>query len=405
MSLETPTSDTADGSLPADAEPVLVGADSDVTPTVSIVMPTMNEEAGIEECLRKARSALEELGVTGEIVVSDSSDDRTPEIAAAFGARVVEPERSGYGAAYQYAFERCRGDYIVMGDADTTYDFEELPKLFAPVAEGEADLVLGSRLDGEIKPGAMPALHQYIGNPALTAFLNVFYDVGVSDAHSGFRVFTRETIESLELRSDGMEFASEMIMVAGVEGFTIEEVPITYHEREGEATLDSFRDGWRHVKFMLVNAPGYLFSIPGLVMGIVGLVLLTLGYSDILINGQPIGVNSLIAGSLLMLVGYQVGSFGLLTTVVADPIQKPGDPITNWVHKHFTLERGTLLGLATLAAGAAIAAFLVYRWFESGFTVLPTVETDIVAATLILLGIQTVYISFFANIVGSAVGE
>jgi hypothetical protein len=365
-------------------------------------MPTLNEERGIDECIGRIKNAVLELDVTAEIIISDSSTDRTPDIAAELGARVVSPEGTGYGNAYRYAFERTRGEYIAMGDADTTYDFEELPKLFEVVAGGEADMVMGTRLGGDIKPGAMPALHQHVGNPALTKFLNVFYDAGVSDAHSGFRVFSREAYDRLDLQSDGMEFASEMIMEAGAKGLRINEVPITYHEREGEATLESFTDGWRHVKFMLVNAPGYLFSVPGILMGVLGVTLMTLAFSGASLLGQPFGIHSLIAGSLLTVTGYQVGSFGLLTSIAGNPIREVQDPISRFVYDHFTLERGIALGALEFAVGSLSAGYLVYQWVASGFTELPLVSADIVAFTLIVLGIQTLFGSFFTCILADA---
>jgi len=376
----------------------LLPADSEATPAISIVMPTMNEEEGIRECIERATTALDELGVTGEIIISDASTDRTPEIAESMGAIVVEPDEPGYGYAYRYAFDHARGNYLVMGDADTTYDFEEIPRLLELVAYGDADIVMGSRLDGEIKDGAMPPLHEHVGNPLLTKFLNAFYDAGVSDAHSGFRVFSREALETLDLESDGMEFASEMIMDAGAKGLTIEEVPITYHEREGEAKLESFHDGWRHVKFMLVNAPGYLFSLPGSIMGAVGVVVMALSVFNVEVMGQGIGVHSLIAGSLLTLAGYQIGSFGFLTDVASDPIQRPDGMLTRWLNEHFTLERGVLLGLGLFAFGSLTALGLLYRWATSGFTTLPSITADIVAFTAIVLGLQTMFGAFFASI-------
>jgi hypothetical protein len=378
------------------------GAEQQQRPVLSVVMPTMNEEEGIAECIERIKRGLTEIGVEGEIIISDASEDRTPEIARSMGARVVKPDKPGYGYAYRYAFEHANGDYIAIGDADTTYDFEELPKLFELVAHGDADMAMGSRLDGEIKPGAMPPLHQYIGNPLLTKFLNVFYDAGVSDAHSGFRVISREALDTLDLQTDGMEFASEMIMDAGAKGLRIAEVPITYHEREGEAKLESFRDGWRHVKFMLVNAPGYLFSVPGMVMGVLGVLVMAMAYTGTGILGQPFGIHSLIAGSLLTLVGYQVGSFGLLAGSISNPIRRPDDPITNWVHEHFSLERGATLGVGLFLLGSAMASYLIWQWWASGFTELPLVSADIVAFTLIVLGIQTVFGSFFASIVADS---
>ncbi|MBX0298349.1 glycosyltransferase family 2 protein [Halomicroarcula sp. F27] len=364
-------------------------------------MPTLNEEDGIGECIERITTALEELKIHGEILISDSSTDRTPEIAREMGAIVVEPDGKGYGYAYRYAFERARGEYIVMGDADTTYDFESIPRLLEPVRDGTADICMGSRLNGEIRDGSMPTLHQYIGNPLLTKFLNVFYGAGVSDAHSGFRVFTREAYETLDLNTDGMEFASEMIMEAGAKDLHIEEVPIIYHEREGEETLDSFQDGWRHVRFMLVNAPGNLFSIPGIMLGVVGLAIMAIAYSGLSIGGVSLGPHSMIAGSLLVLVGFQVLCMGVFATVTSDPIRRPTDPITNWMTSSLRLDRGVTAGLAMFGLGAVYAGIMISQWIASGFTQIPLLMADIAAFTAIVIGLQTVFNSFLMSTVAS----
>ena len=380
-------------------EGVLVPRESDVTPTISVVTPTLNEEAGIEECIQRIKNALAEMGVRGEIIVSDSSDDRTPRIAREMGAIVVHPDKPGYGYAYRYAFRHVRGEYVVIGDADTTYDFEELPKLLRLVTQDGADMAMGSRLEGEIKDGSMPTLHQYVGNPLLTWFLNLFYDVGVSDAHSGFRVIRADALRDLELETSGMEFASEMIMEAGARDLEIAEAPITYHEREGEATLDSFQDGWRHVKFMLLNAPGYLFSVPGAVMSMVGLLIMGVAFSGVEVGGLSIGIHSMIAGSLLTLVGVQVASLGVFATVASDPIRRPDDPITEWLLERLRLEYGATAGLVLFGTGAAYTAFLFGGWITSGFSQLPLLMADIAAFTLIVLGVQLVFGSFFLSAV------
>ncbi|SEF66366.1 glycosyltransferase family 2 protein [Halobellus limi] len=380
---------------------LLLGADSEIDPMVSIVMPTMNEEAGIRECIERVKRAIRKSGYSTEVIISDDSTDRTPEIARELGAIVVEPEESGYGYAYRYAFEHCRGDYIVIGDADTTYDFEQFPKLLEPVIRGEADMVMGSRLEGDIKPGAMPALHQYVGNPLLTKFLNVFYDAGVSDAHSGFRAFRAGMLDELHLQTTGMEFASEMIMDAGARDVTIEEIPIVYHEREGEATLESFRDGWRHVRFMLLNAPGYLFSIPGTVMGVLGLLVLLLAFSDISLGSTSFGIHTAIAGSLLTLVGFQVSIMGAFATIASDPIQRPNDVLTETIVEHLTLERMSTLGLIVFTGGAVYATWLVVQWAQTGFTQLPMVIGDVVAFTAIVLGVQIVFNAFFMSAIAN----
>ncbi|WP_135855007.1 glycosyltransferase family 2 protein [Halorussus salinus] len=400
-SIDQTSSERGTQQRPTPTGGLLVDQDSDVEPALSVVMPTLNEEEGIAECIKRIQNGIEEFGITTEIIISDSSTDRTPEIAREMGAIVVEPDAPGYGYAYRYAFERARGDLIAIGDADTTYDFEDLPRLLDPVVRGDADMVMGSRLEGEIKPGAMPKLHQYIGNPLLTKFLNAFYGAGVSDAHSGFRVFSQEAWETLECTTTGMEFASEMIMEAGAKDLTIKEVPITYHEREGEATLESFRDGWRHVRFMLENAPGYLFSVPAVAMFAVGLLTMTLSISGVSVSGVTFGSYTMIAGSLFTIASYQLGSLSLFSAVAADPIQKPQDPFTTWVLNNFKLEHGAMLGVGTFGAGMLYTGYFAYNWVISGFTQLPVIATNLVAFTALVLGIQTIFYSFFLSIIAS----
>lgn len=379
------------------ANELLLNANSDQQPVLSVVMPTLNEEDGITTCLNWIKQAIEELQLPAEILISDSSTDRTPELAREQGAIVVTPDEPGYGYAYRYGFARTRGEYIAIGDADTTYDFRQIPRLLAHLKKTGADMVMGSRLEGEIRSGAMPPLHQYIGNPALTKFLNLFYDAGVSDAHSGFRVFTRETWETLECETDGMEFASEMIMEAGAADQMIEEVPIVYHEREGEETLDSFQDGWRHVKFMLVNAPGYLFLIPGLLLTIFGTLVMSGLMFGIPQSSISLGTNSMIAGSLFVILGVQVGSLGIFATVFGDPIQKPGDALTRVITEQLSLERGATVGLAVFTVGAAYATWLIGSWVASGFGAVPFTMSALVAFTAIVIGAQIVFSSFFLS--------
>jgi len=385
-----------------DQHDVLLGADSDLDPALSVVIPTLNEEEGIGECIERVRNALVELQEYGEIVVSDSSSDRTPEIAREMGAIVVTPDQSGYGYAYRYAFARTRGEYIVMGDADTTYDFEDIPKLLEPVRAGEADMCMGTRLDGEIRDGAMPPLHQYIGNPLLTRFLNVFYDAGVSDSHSGFRVFSRAALDEMDLQSDGMEFASEMIMEAGARDLVIAERPIIYYEREGEATLSSFEDDWRHVKFMLMNAPGYLFTVPGAILGVLGVGLMLASFANSQVGGIFFGEHTVIAGSLLSIVGYQIGSLAIFSSVATNPIRQPEDPITRFVRERFQLKHGATVGTGLLVIGGGLAAYLGVGWLQSGLSQPPYVVSLMIAFTAVILGLQTVFYSFFISMLAQS---
>lgn len=394
---ETSTDDTASG--------YLVGRESNASPVLSIVMPTLNEEEGIGECLDQIESAVAELGLPAEILVSDSSRDGTPEIARDRGAIVVEPDQPGYGHAYRYAFERARGEYVAMGDADTTYNFEEIPRLLSHLEETGVDIVMGNRLEGEIKPDAMPPLHQYIGNPLLTKFLNFFYDTGVSDAHSGFRVFRRDILEGLHLESDGMEFASEMVIKAGANGLTISEVPITYHEREGEATLDSFRDGWRHVRFMLMNAPGYLFSVPAITFGLVGIAMLFLSILDGQLSGIFFGAHTAILGSLLTIVGFQVGSLAVFSAVTADSILTPNDAVIRWIRENVRLEHGVTAGFTLFSVGTIYLIAVAILWLTSGDAGTLMIVPNMFAFTAVILGIQAVFSSFFLSMIAADTGH
>src|SRR4051794_29936356 len=232
---------------------------------VSVVIPCLNEAENIEECIRRAFAALEGAGIHGEVVVADNaSEDDSARLAAAAGARVVHEPRRGYGSAYLAGFGAARGEYIVMADADLTYDFGEIPR-FVDLLDDGAQLVMGDRMDN-IQPGAMPWLHRYVGNPVLSGILNFFFKTGVRDAHCGMRGFRRDILPTLDLRTTGMEFASEMVIRASKERLDIREFPITYHPRGGESKLSSFRDGWRHLRFLLVHSPTHLFILPGVIM-------------------------------------------------------------------------------------------------------------------------------------------
>ncbi|KOX93143.1 glycosyl transferase [Haloarcula rubripromontorii] len=390
------------GTAAKTADEFLVTPESEVTPVLSVVMPTLNEEKGIVECIDRIKTAVSELRVPTEIIVSDSSTDATPELARERGATVVTPDEPGYGYAYRYAFDKARGEYIAMGDADTTYDFEMIPQLLEPVKNGDADICMGSRLEGEIRDGSMPPLHKYVGNPLLTRFLNTFYGAGVSDAHSGFRVFTKDALETLELETTGMEFASEMIMEAGANDLTIEEVPIIYHEREGEETLDSFSDGWRHVRFMLVNAPDYLFSYPALLLVSAGALLMSLSIAQLSISGVNFGIQTMVGGSLLAIVGYQVWTLALFSSIAANPINKPEGLLVGMIREQFQLEHGASIGILAAAAGILYLGSVFGQWLLVGEAALPSATATLLASTVVVLGLQTVFGSFFMSMLADS---
>src|SRR3954470_4446052 len=277
---------------------------------VSVVIPCLNEAENIEACVKSALEALETSGILGEVLVADNAPgDGSADLAAAVGARVIHEPRRGYGSAYLAGFRAARGRYIVMADADLTYDFAEIPR-FVEHLDAGAELVMGDRMDN-IHPGAMPWLHRYVGNPVLTWILNLFFRTGVNDAHCGMRALRRDILPLLDLRTTGMEFASEMVIRASKEHLRISEVPIEYHPRGGESKLASFRDGWRHLRFLLVHSPKHLFIIPGSVLAALGSVIVLFVGAGIDFFGRAWGIHTLIGGVLLMIVGTQMLALGL----------------------------------------------------------------------------------------------
>ncbi len=371
---------------------------------ISLVIPTLNEEKTIGECIRRAKEALESLGFDYEIIVSDSSDDSTPEIARKLGAKVVFPDRRGYGYAYLYALRFAKGDIIVMGDGDGTYDFSEIPKLLEPLIIGEADFVLGSRFKGNIHKNAMPWLHRYIGNPILTWFTNFFFKTGVSDAHSGFRAIKRDAFERMKLSCTGMEFATEMVVKAKLSGLRISEVPINYYPRVAESNLRSFRDGWRHLRFMLLYSPAYLFLIPGAFFFLFGIFMMAVTIFGIRIFYNP-GIHTMISSSLISILGYQLILFGIAGEVYRSKHGIRKSRITDFFLKNLSLELGVCLGMAIFLAGFAYSLQMISKWISSGFKELPFVYQDMIAFLLLVIGLQTFFFSFFLSMLSERNGS
>jgi len=366
---------------------------------ISVVIPTKNEQEAIGKCIQKIKKLFNEQRIDGEIIVADNSTDKTPEIARSLGAKVVVPDKLGYGYAYQFGFKHVSGDYIVMGDGDGTYDFTDILRLIGPLRKKEADLVMGSRLRGKIEKGAMPWLHKYIGNPVLTGFLNLFFKVGVSDAHCGLRAFTKEALERMSFNTNGMEFASEMLIQAKRKKLRIKEVPITYYRREGKSKLSSFSDGWRHLKFMLLHAPTYLYIIPGSVFLLIGALILVAGGLHLNIGYTP-GIHSMVAGSLLFICGYQIIFLGLFAKIygVAHDLIDP-DKVTEFTSKYLSLGKGATLGLAIFLAGLTYILYLIWKWVDSGYHALPVRGENMIAFTLVVVGLQMIFSSFFLSMI------
>ncbi len=368
-------------------------------PLVSVVIPCLNEAENIEECVRTSLEVLERHGIPGEVVVADNdSMDGSGEIARRAGARVVHEPRLGYGSAYLAGFGAARGRYIVMADADLTYDFNEIPR-FVEHLDAGAQLVMGDRMDN-IHPGAMPWLHRYVGNPILTGILNLFFSTGVSDAHCGMRGFRREVLPTLDLRTTGMEFASEMVIRAAKENLDIREVPIEYHPRGGESKLSSFRDGWRHLRFLLVHSPMHLFVLPGALLAALGAIIALLVVAQIDVFGRYWDIHSIIAGALLMIVGTQVLALGLCAHAYGTYFMGEKDPWFDRMRARFRLEHGLMLGGAFITAGLVILGSIVVTWADQGFGALAQARPAVLGVTFLIVGIQVFFSSFLLSILG-----
>jgi glycosyltransferase involved in cell wall biosynthesis len=379
--------------------PVLADAEDQRAPLVSVVIPCLNEAENIERCVTAALEALRAMGVNGEVVVADNdSEDDSARLAEQAGARVVVERRRGYGSAYLAGFAASTGRYIVMADADLTYDFNDIPRFVAALEDG-AEMVIGDRMDN-IQPGAMPWLHRYVGNPILTGLLNLFFRTGVKDAHCGMRALRRDVLARLDLRTTGMEFASEMVIRASKEKLRIAEFPIEYHPRGGESKLSSFRDGWRHLRFLLVHSPNHLFIVPGAALAGVGTLIVVLVGAGLSFLGRNWGLHTLIGGSLLMIVGTQILALGLCAHAYGTYFMGEKDPWFDRMRARFRLEHGLLLGGAFAFVGAALGTVIVGTWISEGFGSLADERLAVVAASLVIVGIQIFFSSFLLSILG-----
>ncbi len=378
--------------LPADGE-------EGTAPMVSVVIPCLNEAENIEHCVLAARAALGRMDVSGEVIVADNaSEDNSAALAARAGAHVVVEPRRGYGSAYLAGFAASRGDYIVMADADLTYDFDDIPRFVTELQAG-AELVMGDRMDN-IQPGAMPWLHRYVGNPLLSGLLNLFFRTGVNDAHCGMRALRRDVLGRLDLRTTGMEFASEMVIRASKENLRIAEFPIEYHPRGGESKLSSFRDGWRHLRFLLVHSPTHLFILPGLALSGLGLLLMILVAAGLSFFGRAWGIHALIGGALLTIIGTQVLALGLCAHAYGTYFMGERDPWFDRMRARFRLEHGLLLGGLFMLAGFVMGTVVVVTWISNGFGQLSYEQLALFAAALLIVGIQIFFSSFLLSILG-----
>ena len=383
--------------------------DTSVPVAVSVVIPCLNEANSLGSCIDKAVTAFRAAGLAGEVIVADNgSTDGSMQIAEERGARVVRVEERGYGSALRAGIAAARGPFIVMGDADDSYDFGEVPK-FAEMLRQGYDVVMGNRFRGEIKPKAMPWHHKYIGNPGLTALLNLFFRTGIGDSHCGMRGFTRAVYERMDLRSTGMEFASEFVIKAAQLKARITEIPITlWPDKRGRPPhLRSFRDGWRHLRFMLLYAPNWLFLLPGGALLTAGLFLvfwLLPGPRQI----SPrviLDIHTMIFGVMFTLLGVQILSIGSFAKVFSYAERFDRNPVSlKRLLKRVKLETGLLVGGSLFLAGFAGCAWVAWKWAASGFGPLHEVRKVLFWSMWLFIGAQVTFASFFLSMLGISRG-
>lgn len=381
--------------------------DTDSELELTILMPCLDEAETLETCVRKATGYLERSGIAGEVLIADNgSTDGSQEIARAAGARVVDVPQKGYGSALLGGIEAARGEYVIMGDADDSYDFSRLDGFVERLRAGD-DLVMGNRFRGGIEPGAMPALHKYLGNPVLSWIGRVLFKSPIGDFHCGLRGFNRRSMLDLSLHTSGMEFASEMVVKASLGGARISEVPTTLQKdgRSRPPHLRSWRDGWRHLRFLLIFSPRWLFLIPGTLafaIGFLGTVLLALG-GPLVLGDVGFDISSQVYLAALTVVGYQAVLFAVLTKIYAqhEGFRIPRSRNFDRLQRRVSLESGALLGLALFLVGLGLAIAQLVTWGQSGFGALDPLTTmrwAIPSALLMMLGAQTVMAGMFLGV-------
>jgi glycosyltransferase involved in cell wall biosynthesis len=365
-------------------------------PFISVVMPCLNEEETVATCVTKAISWLDGRGLAGEVLVVDNgSIDDSARLAEAAGARVVSESRRGYGAALRRGFAEARGDWLVMGDCDDTYDFSDLDALVKPLADGH-DMTVGNRFAGGIAPGAMTWSHRYIGTPLFSFLLKIFAGLKVGDSQCGLRALTRDALQSLDLRTDGMEFASEMILKASRRGLRVADVPVPYGERlGGEAKLNTVRDGWRHLRFLLLASPNYLFTIPGLALTLLGILTLALSLPSEGIEIGDLTWQPIFAGGIFVVVGVNALLLGFASRLYTSARGITGDdPFLRFYRNYLGFEQFIVLGVASASIGLVIDLVLA-------FTEVRGVDRTALAAiaqALIIVGANVVLVGALASL-------
>ncbi len=390
------------------AVPPSVRRDDSVGVELSVVMPCLNEAATLPTCIQEARTALAQAGIEGEVIIADNgSTDGSQALAESLGARVVPVTAKGYGSALRGGIEAARGRFVLMGDSDASYDFSHLGRFVERLRAG-ADLVMGNRFRGGIQPGAMPWKNRYLGNPLLSGLGRLFFKTPVGDFHCGLRAFTRDAYRRMDLRTTGMEFASEMVIKAMLLGLKVGEVPTTLRPdgRGGRAPhLRPWRDGWRHLRFMLLYSPRWLFLYPGLALSAIGLVIgAVLVRGPVTIGGVEFDINTLLFAAVAMLMGTQAVGFAVCAKVYATRTGlHPPDPWLERLFKFITLETGLITGAVLFVTGLGLAIGAVLFWQAQAFGALDPrqmMRWVIPGASLLALGLQVMLVSFFLSVLG-----
>lgn len=374
---------------------------------LTVVMPCLNEAETVEVCVRKALACMAEHGIEGEVLIADNgSTDGSQQLAREAGARVVHVDEKGYGNALMGGIRAARGTYVIMGDADDSYDFTSLMPFVEQLRDG-ADLVMGNRFKGGIAPGAMPPLHRYLGNPVLSFVGRLFFPSAIGDFHCGLRGFRRDSILKLHLQTGGMEFASEMVVRSTLSGLDVREVPTTLSPdgRSRPPHLRSWRDGWRHLRFLLLYSPKWLFFIPGVVLMVVGLVAGTaLTFGPVKIGELAFDVDTLVGASAGVVIGFQAALFALFTKVyAAEEGFLPESPRVRKLIDIVSLEKGLVVG-GLLALGGLVGLVMsLVHWQVRSFGALDPRESlrlVVPSATALIMSFQTIFASLFISILG-----
>jgi glycosyltransferase involved in cell wall biosynthesis len=367
---------------------------------VSVVIPCLNEEDTIGTCVDKIKRAFFKHNLVGEVVVVDNGcTDKSVSISLEKGARVLVETKKGYGNALRKGIDEAKGKFVIMADGDDTYDFEIIDQFINKLRAG-ADLVMGSRFKGEILKDAMSWSHRYIGNPILSGMLKLFFGGGVSDAHCGLRGFTKDAYNNMKLKTQGMEFASEMVIHALKEGVKIEEIPIKYYPRKGESKLNSFRDAWRHIRFMLLYSPKYLFLIPGILMFVVGIyVSLHISIRPLVIFGRGWDIHVMVLASMLAILGWQVFTMGLMAKSYINKIGLEKDKSISKFFGMLNLEIFIGLGILFFLVGMILFAKIFVIWYLHNFGPLDQIKTGILAMMFMAIGAQTIFSGFLMSVI------